>query len=74
MTEQEAISLLKEAGLDSDSSSLAKLIDSGRVLSTGSRQQADLNIDEVSLKKYIEKYCEFMDGNGFDFMRRHTIL
>lgn len=74
MTEQEAISLLREAGLDSDSSSLAKLIDSGRVLSTGSRQRDDLKIDEESLKKYIGKYREFMNGNDVDYMRRYTVL
>lgn len=74
MTEQEAISLLREAGLDSDSSSLAKLIDSGRVLSTGSRQRDDLKIDEESLKRYIGKYREFMNGNGFDSFRRNIII
>ncbi|ARN91437.1 hypothetical protein AZI11_00200 [Levilactobacillus brevis] len=74
MTDQEAIKLLKESGFNSNANSLDKLIESGRVLSTGSRQQADLNIDEESLKKYIEKYREFMNGNDVDFMRRHTVL
>ena len=74
MTEQEAISLLTKSRFDSDSSSLAKLIDSGRISATGSRQRVDLDIDEVSLKNYIEKYRELMNGNGFDFIRRHTVL
>ena len=74
MTEQEAISLLTNSGFDSDSSSLAKLIDSGRISATGSRQRADLDIDEVSLKNYIGKYRELINGNGFDFIRRHTVL
>ena len=74
MTDQEAIKLLKESGFNSNANSLDKLIESGRVLSTGSRQQADLNIDEESLKKYIEKYREFMNGNSFDSWSHNIII
>ena len=55
-----ALQLLKKNGLAHTQESLERLIADGRVSSTGSLTQNNLNIDDESLKAYINEYLNFL--------------